>query len=282
MLRGVDFFSSISEDVTYFDEGPDLYISQSVSSSNGINTSAIDAFRQGVEITLTKHYVSGTAKIYAGERGHVMRRNHYGLTQTPITSGVPFVDMQNFNVVAFVSASSIREVPFPIVVGDGEQQIGRNGILDGIIEPLTIRAKAGFFSLDVPRESHDVRGSFGCGNIDHFDAADQVLSIDYVDQNTDAKEFMDMVDMFDGRIPMNGYFSVEQVQLQPFDDVSRNASLFSEFHDDAFQSALSQMLSGSTESFVSSNKRSASAGWYYDNVSSPMGTDSIAFGGMKY
>lgn len=276
----VDFFSSISEDVTYFDEGPVLHLSQSTDSSrSGIDTTMIDGFRQGVEITLTKHYTSGTAKIYAGEQGHVVRQNNVGLTRTFVLPDVGFTDMQTFDAAAYVSTSNTS---YPIIIGDGEQQIGRNGVLDGIIEPLTIRAKVGFFSIDVPFEAHDVRGTFGGGNSNQFGASEQVLFIDYVDQSTDAKEFVDLVDMFEGKVPLNGYFNVEQVQLLPFSDESRTAQSISSAHDASMQSALTAMVSGSTENFIQQNQRSASAGWYYDNGTSPRGTDSIAFGGLSY
>ena len=46
--------------------------------AGGIDTSAIDAWRQGVEIVTMNHFDAGIGKISAGEPGHVLRANSFG------------------------------------------------------------------------------------------------------------------------------------------------------------------------------------------------------------
>lgn len=83
-----DFFcNKQTEDNVFFDEGPQVsqkkvtYISGTFRNTSSIDTSQIDAYRQGVEITLFKHFDAGTVKIHAGEPGHVLRRNHFGMNK---------------------------------------------------------------------------------------------------------------------------------------------------------------------------------------------------------
>jgi hypothetical protein len=74
-----DFFFGAGEldDSAVFDEGP-VIIRTINRFTKSIDTTAIDAFRQGVEITNTKFYDAGIVKIHAGEPGHVLTRTTVG------------------------------------------------------------------------------------------------------------------------------------------------------------------------------------------------------------
>lgn len=66
-------------------------------------------------------------------------------------------------------------ITFPIITSDNDQI--ENYIFDGIIEPLTIRARASFFSIDVPFEAHEVKGAVMGGNTDTTWASDCIETV---------------------------------------------------------------------------------------------------------
>ena len=176
-----NFFSAVQqfeqEKLYWFDEGPVITKKFVGINSSSIKTSDIDAFRQGVEITQDKHTL-GTYKIYAGTPGHIIKPVSYGVNNLDIISTDKFVEIDYFNPIRYLQAqepgSKITEViTFPIITSDTNQI--ENFILNGIIEPLSIRPVASFYSIEFPFESHAVRGSFMGGNSDvRVASSDQV------------------------------------------------------------------------------------------------------------
>lgn len=294
MAEYEDFFRS--DDVrttTYFDEGPrvsrakpNLTLNRFINTSS-IDMTPIDPYRQGVEITQLKHFDAGIVKIHAGEPGHVLRKNRYGMDKN-FRPEPTFEELDYFNPVTYLRAQEFVEpillniITFPIITGDNDQI--ENYVFDGIIEPFPIREVASFFSIEVPFQARAVRGTVMGGNSDQTWSSDQVLTVDYFEPEKHQIEYVDMVDMIGppgGRPqPLNGYFRSEKSDRRPFDDVRfiRNASS-SIGYNSAMQAALSP-LTGSTDNYVSFKQRSAATGYCYDNT--PLGVDSIAFGGMTY
>lgn len=285
-MASTDFFrSSYHEETSFFDEGPVVRYSVGVAqNTSSIDTSQIDAYRQGVEITQMKHFDAGIVKIHAGEPGHMLRRNRFGMDRNYRTEPV-FEELDYFQSELFLRAQELDSpllwniLTFPIITSDNDQI--ENYVFDGVIEPLTIRSRASFFSIDVPFEAHDVRGALMGGNTDSTGASDQVLTI-YVRNSSTMSEmlpYLDLVDLIGGRFPLNGYFQHEKSHIKPFADIRypRNVSLQS--YDASLESALS-LMTGSTDSYIRFDERSATSGWDFD--SNLIGTDSLAFGGMTY
>lgn len=65
---------------SWFDEGPAPrnIMPMSTINTSSIDTSAIDAYRQGVEVTQMKHFDAGFCKITSGEPGHVLKQTDFG------------------------------------------------------------------------------------------------------------------------------------------------------------------------------------------------------------
>jgi len=261
----------------------------------GIDTSEIDGYRQGVELTQQKHFDAGLAKIHAGEPGHVLRRNRYGMDKNFRTDAA-FEELDYFDPVDFIRAQDVSSplfssvITFPIITSDNDQI--ENYVFDGVIEPLTIRSKASFFSIEVPFESHDVKGAVMGGNTDTTFASDQVQTvylydlkqqIGFLDQYADGVTFPGQVSGSHNASSNVGFFLHEKPQLSPFVDVRypRNAPLATNY-DSAMSAALS-LMTGSTDSYINLaiGKRSATSGWDYD-TNSGVGTDSLSFGGMVH
>jgi hypothetical protein len=278
-----NFFRNSHEQLTdFFDEGP-VVVQKAVTAvnSSSIETVQIDGFRQGVELTQIKHYDAGTYKIHAGEPGHVLHRNRYGMDKN-FRPDPEFSELDYFDPVVFLELQEQDSplvsniITFPIITGDNDQI--ENFYFNGIIEPFPIREVASFFSTEVPFQARGVGGSISAGNMDQTDASDQILTVDDFSQVSQT-EYIDMVDMFDGRIPMNGTFQHQKSLWKPFIDIRpvRN-TVPSASYDTAMIAALSTM-SGSSENYVTYKQRSATAGWTYGNT---LGTDSITFGGRTY
>lgn len=190
-----------------FYEGPKAIVPEPTKS--GIDTRLIDAFRQGVEITQQRHFDAGIVKIHAGEPGHVKRQTEFGMRHTNLTCGRAFLDNDRFVAENFIEAQdgslSLDETfTFPIVVsGDGEVETEN---FDGVIEPLTIRKTVSRSSIDIPFDSHDIKGALMEGSADCTTASSQILQVDYFDGQQEYSEYDD-----------RGYFK-PGIKIKNFDD----------------------------------------------------------------
>ena len=289
-----DFFRSNEiEDTIFFDEGPRLPKNKpNISSglfvnSSSIDTTDVDPYRQGVEITQIKHWDAGIVKIHAGEPGHRLRKNRFGMDRNfrPETT---FEELDYFNPVTFIRAQQLVEpllfniITFPIITGANDQL--ENYVYDGVIEPFPIREVASFFSIEIPFQSRTVRGTLMGGNSDQTWSSDRILTVDYFEPDKHQIEYVDMVDLIgpsgSSPQPLNGYFRFDKSTRRPFDDsrFPRNTSLSTNYPS-GMDAALS-LMTGSTDNYVSFKQRSSVSGFQYENT--PVGTDSIVFGGLTY
>lgn len=271
------YYGSDAEQTQYYDEGP-LQVRRQISpiNSSSINTDAIDAYRQGVEITQLKHFDNGIIKISAGEPGHFLKKNNFGMDKFYKKPGTPYQDIDYFDPIDFIEVQRdesyilVNLITFPIITDDLDH--AENYQLNGIIEPLTIRSVASFYSINVPFEAHEVRGCLMGGNTDQNFASDQITSIYEFDVRYD-----NTIEHLDN----DGYYKFDKSRLLPFNDNTNIANLITiNSIDSSFIPAIINMT-GSTENYISSNKRSATCGWDY-NSNVTIGTDSIAFGGLSY
>jgi len=322
-----NFYSSIQQystlDLKRFDEGPHVLVKLAGVNSSSINTSEIDSFRQGVEITQEK-YAIGTVKISAGTPGHIVRPVSIGINDLDLISTDSYIEIDYFNPVRYLKAqepgsSLLNAITFPIITSDNNQ--AENYILNGIIEPLTIRPVISFFSIESPFESHAVRGTFMGGNSDiRKFSSDQILTVDYTPQRLtpprpvmimsgsnvansgdyiqqysylNNRWFLDASEHLlsgsnvssDSDVPLlgTGYVNPDVNKIDSFDDLKvylEDIGITSATHGDDMVEAVKAML-GSTGNYVPPGKKSSTAGFVYDNISS-VGTDSLAFGGMTY
>jgi hypothetical protein len=261
------FFRNASiEDTFFFDEGPRTHEAKVIASAgtfvntSSIDTSAIDAYRQGVELTQQKHFDKGVVKIHAGEPGHVIRQNHFGMNKN--TRPEPaFEELNVFNPVTFIRTQQPIE----------PQRLD----LDGVIEPFSIREVALFLNVDVPFAARSVKAIMMAGNVDPFLGTDQILTVDEFSERL-GQGFLDLGKMFS----TEEFFSRTRSPLSPFLDRRLPGNFTpSAAQGTSIRIALSQM-NGSTENYINENERSATSGWQYDNTS--VGTDSLNFGGMMH
>jgi hypothetical protein len=184
------------------------------------DTSAIDAYTQGVELTQLKRHDAGFAKVWSGEAGHQMLVTWYG-EQGPATSN-PFADNEtayfNFpssvvenspvfptllfpiqplragprapqNSLAYKIGSSVKTTD-GVIKYRTQQDIGYT-ILNGTIEPLAIRLQPSFYNSDVPSNPHAFVGEAGSGNVDELGGSDQIKTVDYYNTGLHQPPFSD-------------------------------------------------------------------------------------------
>lgn len=180
-----NYYSSIQQyselASTAFNEGPLPPTNTIGVNSSSINTSEIDAFRQGVEITQNKHTL-GFFKISAGTPGHIIKPVCFGENaDISIVSTKYFVEISKFDAVEYVllPTSELREK----MISGREETLTREQAYNGVIEPLTIRAVEGFMSTEaqMPFQLHAIKGELSTGNASQLTtAADQILTVDEV------------------------------------------------------------------------------------------------------
>jgi hypothetical protein len=261
----------------YFDEGPPPPPQRLTNPSRlsgevraNIDTRLIDGYRQGVELTLQKHYDMGTVKIHSGEPDHVLRQSRFGMDIYHDPNSSAYSDNDKFNPVKFIKVqeyysylySDVFTVPF--IIDDNDEVTTDN--FDGVIEPLTIRDVVALRSLEAPFIAHSVKAGLAGGSDDFQRGSCPVIQLDYFFPTRNTVVYDD-----------RGYFKNEFVKIKPFDDVNLPDTGFMDT-DLAF---MLRLMRPSTGNFVPNGYKSFCAGWDYDgNVN--IGTDSIAFGGMTY
>lgn len=276
------FYEDIDQEYTKlglispFNEAPErIQRTTTATNSIGLDTSEIDAYRQGVSLTSDTFFGKGLIKTYSGEKSHKKYKSEYGFGTTSIRASQYYGDSDYFDPLDFIQTQNIS---YPIITSDFDQS--ENFDLNGVIEPLSIKSVLSFYSIDSPYEIHDTRGFFGSGNENVIFGGCQVTNVvDYTDPQ-EATAYLDAVDIFNAR-PTNGYFIYPDNDVAPYDDSAiTNGIKLSEYFGSDFIAALLD-LSPHTNSYLSSKQLSQNAGFTYTN-SDQLGTDSIAFGDLTY
>ena len=193
-----------------------------------------------------------------------------------------------FDPVRFISSGGDPAIlAYPIVTSDANE--AENSVLNGVIEPFPIRPVISNFSVNHPFEPHSTWGEYGNGNSTRMFGSDEVLTVDYYEPGrVDVAPFLDAVDLIALEDtskslvigPAIGYLSMERKTMAPFEDgVFPRGMKPSVTYTDDLVTALEAFKPGGT-GYVSDKQRAATSGFVYDNT--PMGTDSIAFGGLLY
>lgn len=301
-MATLEFFNN-KEENEFFDEGPKIHSAKVIvrgsefHNTSSIDTTITDYYRQGVELTQQKHFDKGTFKIHAGEPGHKMKRNHFGMTNSFNT--VPqFTERDYFNPENYLRSTRTNSpvlsnvITFPMIANSDTSIEGY--MFDGVIEPLNIRMNVSNLSTAVSLRDHEIKGHVIDGNTDSYGRTDKIVSVyirnltqqpGFVDRHADAETFLLDPTTYDRNILSNVGYSrsiTSRLSLKPYVDKRfvRNTEV-SSYTDSTIQATLSHM-SGSTDNYIAiaNNERSTTCGWDYDN--NVIGTDSLAFGGMSY
>lgn len=248
--------------------------------SSSLDTTAVDMFRQGVEVTTWRHWAQGIVKITAGEPGHIVQPENYGL-RSPILKGQVLVDKDAVDPVKFINASTnLTHRTSYLFASWPPANLSRTEssefLLDGVLDAVDVRNVNACFGGDVPYEGRGVRGAVMAGNIDEQGRSDIIVT--YIEPITSGSfpAYKDIPDTYGLRWP-NTRYHLDIASLQPFTD--RTIYLGEEESpSDPQIVAIVNHITGSGD-FLPPGCRASTSGWVYDDG---VGTDSIAFGGLTY
>jgi len=209
-------------------------------------TAGYDAYRQGVELTLTRHYVQGIVKIHAGYHGengdHTVPQLSFGQSQV-VTSNEPyFRDVVPSTLVGFFDRSS-STVSLPL---DRTTDLDvATDLFDGVVEPFDIRDVVALKDEKI-RYGHKVWAVLDEGNVANRRSSDVFV---YIVKDTDIRVgSFPMVDSSDHMSDINTAaesISVDSRVCGPFiEDYSVKGVMLSFSMDDDMITALNSMKPG--------------------------------------
>jgi hypothetical protein len=251
------------------------------STADGYDTSAIDFYRQGVEISTNRvRFLGAQPKIWSGEIDGSTNITTYGQFVGYVdcdANGLSgkFEDLPKFNPVAFISQGD--SYPGPIELNDGTPQS-----TDAVMEPLTIPYRKP--ANEGPYYAHGVHGTLEDGN--DFDSyvvrgSSRVRQFYDILPAPTSRPFLDEGGDSFGGIRRDPFISPVSRELIPFDDaltLSFDKQL--QTSSSTFLTAARNGIEIGEESLLPYGQKSAPAGsLYYGLRSAEFGTDSITFGG---
>lgn len=245
---------------------------------SGYDTSGIDIYRQGVEITTNKfRFLGSQPKLWSGETTGYVDAVTYGQNPGAIDGNVlglesKFEDMPRFNPVAYLSLGVAY--PLPIIFNDGPSEEN-----EATIEPLAIPFKKP--SNEGPHYAHAVRGSYENGNMEGWivKSANVVEQFIELRSGSDTRFFLDEGADYFGTLPLEPYVADVGFVPVPFDDTalySQDNKL--ETTNTTFHEVIREGSIAEETEFLPYGKKSAGAGFgcYGLNIGQ-YGTDSVAF-----
>lgn len=249
--------------------------------TDGYDTSAVDYYRQGVEISTNRvRFLSTQPKIWSGELDGSTAVTTYGQFVGYVDCdanglGVKFDDHSKFDPVAYLQAGN--DYPGPLEFNDGIPQEE-----DAVLEPLTIPYRRP--TNEGPYYAHDVHGTLEDGNdLDSLvtRGSSRVQQFEDLRDPPQVRPFLDEGGDSIGGIRRDSYISPVERELIPFDDSLGMGP------DKRLNTSNAALLATSQEGILLGEEdilpyaqKSACAGWsYYGLDEARYGTDSIAFGG---
>lgn len=232
--------------------------------------SSSDAWKQGVEIRSFKVYDAGVVKIYSGEPGHAYRRLNFGrdfLTDV-VDEPWEFNDTDVLPTLAELLYS--RTITRRLVTN-----VEGNGSLIDVLEPIS-KTRTIVTTLDrfgVPLKPRNGFHSALMSGNETGNMSELTLSVDDFSVVFHASPHVDNTPqdrVFDDSFVINNVI--------PFSD--RSKVVVSHTMPTQMVAATMFMTGSSSDYYISDRQRSGNCGNTYENT--PMGTDSIAFGGMMY
>jgi hypothetical protein len=261
-----------------FDDAPALVVKQIDSGSNPpIDTSAFDAWRQGVELTQEKFYANGSiVKIHSGESNSVMATLNYGAAVITITSDASYTDINQYDVIEHISTNDINYAPPPF--NDDISLISESGV----VEPITIRNVVTFASLYGKYEPHAVRGNVESGNHNLYNNSD-VQVFEYERKEQQARLPYTDYTVTIGNLKLEAFESVPIVNdVPPYDDSQSPSAVFSNAKDDpTLRDYAWYSLDPASDTYVPNNKTSCTKGYSWLTFDGS-NVDSLAFGNLRH
>jgi len=252
------FRNTVVDEPAFFDEGPVIQNNSPTGLlTSSISTVDVDAYRQGIELTTQKHCTAGFVKIYSGEPGHSLLKSNFGW------------DDDFSNDVQYHDPLNLSEIDYD-----------KGFTMNGAIEPLTIRNVASF-KINIHDVVNSIKGMVQSGN-------ERLQVSETIDESRDTLETIEFVPYLDSYV--SNYFEntngTSNFGIDARESLNAFTSSMKSFND-VPELAIDNVYNDTTlTSYVALSSSSLSRTRYnvasYVFNDSPQGTDSIAFGGMRY
>jgi len=267
--------------------------------TNSTNSKTIDRMRQGVSVRSVSHLYNRNLPVIRSA----------DLSSDIDSPAVPYLEISNYGQPKLFNDPSPDGVPSPFedidgrftgkeyLEDDGGTQIypvillnptlRDPGQMDGVIEPLEIRSTVANSSIGAPYVFHAVRGALMSGFRDHSQKGSEILSqIKYFKTHEITDFFEDNSERLLGDVMAPGFISSFETKMTPFVDSQASTHVSASF----------SFMSGSyrDRGKFGVTYKSAASGFIFNPstvgntddekgrvTSTILGTDSIAFGGLK-
>lgn len=247
---------------------------------SGSDTREYDQFRQGIYARGSFNRRSALPVLGPEIDSYSVKPSVFGQPKT-FTDESAFQDLADIDPVDYINDENNRQT-FPAILGNSNVRDPYQ--MDGVLEPLTIRSKATFTSIDFPFEAHDVKGQVMGGATDSTGRTTQISQQSPISQSFRVVPFVDSGEEIgphpSSSIRIPGNISSINVTVTPFSDQDVISSLkysVTLTGDEIIRNIMS--MDPDDEDIISKDHRSSGAGFTYVNCSP--GTDSLAFGGLK-
>ena len=240
--------------------------------ANGIDTRAIDSFRQGVEINnnIVSIATSITPHIGSGNADHSFQITNYGISIgfDDANPSQPYVDSSKFDSVEYIQNQSYCRYP---LIFNGRV----TGLTNSSLEPLTIPSFNPASDVEVPFYAHRIRGELASGQTKLFS------SLIYRGHLGTSNAFHDGGSVTLGNIRAPGVSSGITYCFLPFDDSGNNfvISGVKLGNEQTWINTIREMNYNWDTDLRSINSKAATCGYQFGLSETRNGTDSIAYGG---
>lgn len=251
------------------------------SASGSIDTSGVDSFRQGVELTHTKHFTAGVAKIWSGWENHEQPQLIFGQSVAH-DQETAFEDSLRYDSQDYLTLPKTDKIRIERIEGEMLRRL-----MDGSLDPFSVRSG----SLDGgPVPSRGFKGAIMDGNLNEFLESDQIVT-EYTAGLTGsafaAPPFVDGVEVLARTTYMTGTVQLPHSAVTTaFSDTITNSPsskvglmMAMSMSSDHLAARFRLNPSASAER-VGRGKLSMPSGFSFGNSS--RGIDSVAFGGQTF
>lgn len=249
--------------------------------SGGMDTRAIDPFRQGVSVITPLHrYGTLQPKMGSGSPRHYTSVQVIGQPRdfTQVDETKTFIDIPKWNAAVYIADTGAYPLPLRFNGGPQDDEIAK-------IDPLGVTAEQG-------DTTHGAKGYFSDGNesvlgrgvnrVEQFvEYSYQPLAV-FLDEGT---EYLGDSANDDEKIVIDGYLDTDFYYIEPFDEshleaVVNQAQIVTGSQMETEMLKLKYNLNQDIRGSVT--RRSATAGTYvYGANAGRCGTDSIAFSNLQ-
>lgn len=251
-------------------------------SVSGSDTNLTDQFRQGIELR-DNFYFLGAVKIHSGFPQHELAQNKFGQARPALVDENWYYDLDTYGPDTFLRSNpltdgALRSCESVFPKANRNLSLAYESSMDGVLEPIVIRARACFYDSEDYKDSRNIFGRLADGNDNADGRNDQIVSVYELNIRANEAPFLDQVGSI-GNVSLPGVVDLTPNKIIPWsDNIVSSGSIASTNMDPDMRSKVLS-LGSYQDNYVPLSRKSMPSGFSFDTAE---GTDSIAFGGYYY